>query len=225
MICVGLGILRGFGNPVGGLFEERIRLHFQTSATVFGIAFELGLDPLARRSDALARFDRIIVLCGKSRPGSKAHQFVDRLPDAVRRDLADRAGYLRVRSALRRAVLGQAERSRLHYFQCNEQDCHREPGTLSLRRQKRFEHHKNSCASLLTWLAKKLNITGYPDCGGVMVYCPECETDLDIEEECGSDFEVITANPIELKPVDEEEYEEDEADVKADKDSDDGDDA
>jgi alpha-aminoadipate/glutamate carrier protein LysW len=49
-----------------------------------------------------------------------------------------------------------------------------------------------------------------------MVYCPECETDLDIEEdevdegevvscpECGKDFEVITTNPIELKPVDEE---------------------
>ena len=51
-----------------------------------------------------------------------------------------------------------------------------------------------------------------------MVYCPECETDLDLEEdemdegeivscpECGSDFEVITVNPIELKPV-EAEYE------------------
>jgi alpha-aminoadipate carrier protein LysW len=50
----------------------------------------------------------------------------------------------------------------------------------------------------------------------IMVYCPECETDLDLEEdevdegevvscpECGSDFEVITVNPIELKPVDEE---------------------
>ena len=53
-----------------------------------------------------------------------------------------------------------------------------------------------------------------------MVYCPECETNLDVEEdevdegeivscpECGSDFEVITVNPIELKAV-EEEYEED----------------
>ncbi|PYX31740.1 MAG: hypothetical protein DMG80_09655 [Acidobacteria bacterium] len=70
-----------------------------------------------------------------------------------------------------------------------------------------------------------------------MVLCPECETDLDIEEdevdegevvscpECGSDFEVITANPIELKPVDEEEYEEDEDEVKAEKDADDGDDS
>jgi alpha-aminoadipate/glutamate carrier protein LysW len=70
-----------------------------------------------------------------------------------------------------------------------------------------------------------------------MVYCPECETDLDIEEdevdegevvscpECGSDFEVITANPIELKPVDEEEYEEDEDDEKVIKDADDGDDS
>ena len=54
-----------------------------------------------------------------------------------------------------------------------------------------------------------------------MVYCPECETDLDIDEdevdegavvscpECGSDFEVITVSPIELKPVDEDEYEAD----------------
>ena len=70
-----------------------------------------------------------------------------------------------------------------------------------------------------------------------MVNCPECETDLDIEEdevdegevvscpECGSDFEVITANPIELKPVDEEGYEEDDDDEKVDKDVDDGDDA
>ena len=59
-----------------------------------------------------------------------------------------------------------------------------------------------------------------------MVLCPECETDLDIEEdevdegeivscpECGSEFEVITVNPLELNPVeeDEEEEEEEEAD-------------
>jgi alpha-aminoadipate carrier protein LysW len=55
-----------------------------------------------------------------------------------------------------------------------------------------------------------------------MVACPECENDLDIEEdevdegeivscsECGSDFEIITINPIELKPVEEEEDEEEE---------------
>lgn len=52
-----------------------------------------------------------------------------------------------------------------------------------------------------------------------MIYCPECETNLDIEEdevdegeivscpECGTDFEVITVSPIELKAVDEDEYE------------------
>jgi len=57
-----------------------------------------------------------------------------------------------------------------------------------------------------------------------MVLCPECETDLDIEEdeveegdvvscaECGSDFEVITANPLELKKVDEDEEDEEEGD-------------
>ncbi len=49
-----------------------------------------------------------------------------------------------------------------------------------------------------------------------MVLCPECETDLDVEEdevdegeiiscpECGTDFEVITINPLELKRVAEE---------------------
>jgi alpha-aminoadipate carrier protein LysW len=54
-----------------------------------------------------------------------------------------------------------------------------------------------------------------------MLYCPECETSFDIEDdevdegevitctECGTDFEVTTINPVELKPV-EEEYVEDE---------------
>ncbi|MGA8763563.1 MAG: hypothetical protein WB562_11920 [Candidatus Sulfotelmatobacter sp.] len=56
-----------------------------------------------------------------------------------------------------------------------------------------------------------------------MVLCPECETDLDVEEdevdegeivscpECGTDFEVVTTNPLELKAV-EAGYEEDDDD-------------
>jgi alpha-aminoadipate carrier protein LysW len=63
-----------------------------------------------------------------------------------------------------------------------------------------------------------------------MLYCPECETNLDVDEdevdegevlscpECGTDFEVVTVNPIELKPVDEEGYEEDEEDEAEDAD-------
>ena len=60
-----------------------------------------------------------------------------------------------------------------------------------------------------------------------MVLCPECESDLDIEEdevdegevvscpECGSDFEVVTVNPLELNRVsDEEEEEEKEEEVE-----------
>ncbi len=55
-----------------------------------------------------------------------------------------------------------------------------------------------------------------------MVACPECESDLDIEEdevdegevvscpECGADFEVVTTNPLELNRVAEEEGEEEE---------------
>jgi alpha-aminoadipate carrier protein LysW len=54
-----------------------------------------------------------------------------------------------------------------------------------------------------------------------MVHCPECESNLDVDEdevdegevisctECGTDFEVITASPLELKAVDEAQYEED----------------
>ena len=57
-----------------------------------------------------------------------------------------------------------------------------------------------------------------------MVMCPECESDLDIEEdevdegeivscpECGTDFEVVTVNPVELKVVGEDEVEEEDDD-------------
>ena len=49
-----------------------------------------------------------------------------------------------------------------------------------------------------------------------MVICPECESDLDIEEdevdegevvscpECGTDFEVVAVEPLELSRVGEE---------------------
>lgn len=61
-----------------------------------------------------------------------------------------------------------------------------------------------------------------------MVLCPECETNLDIEEdevdegeivscpECGTDFEVITTNPLELNRIAEEEDEESEEEESAD---------
>ena len=60
-----------------------------------------------------------------------------------------------------------------------------------------------------------------------MVYCPECETDLDIDEEevdegavvscpeCGTDFEVITVNPVELKIVGEDEIDDEDEDEEA----------
>lgn len=68
-----------------------------------------------------------------------------------------------------------------------------------------------------------------------MVYCPECETDLDIDEEevdegavvscpeCGTDFEVITVNPVELKIVGEDEVEEDDEDDAGEEESEDED--
>ena len=71
-----------------------------------------------------------------------------------------------------------------------------------------------------------------------MVYCPECESDLDLVEgeieegevvscsECGTDFEVTTVEPLELRPVSDEddEDEEDEDDEDDDKKKDDHDD-
>lgn len=64
-----------------------------------------------------------------------------------------------------------------------------------------------------------------------MVLCPECESDLDIEEdeldegevvsctECGSDFEVVTVEPLELTRISDDEDDEDDSDDE-DEDSD-----
>ncbi|MCU1285166.1 MAG: hypothetical protein JWO13_1516 [Acidobacteriales bacterium] len=64
-----------------------------------------------------------------------------------------------------------------------------------------------------------------------MVLCPECDTDLDVDKdeleegdavscaECGTDFEVITTDPLELRPVSDDDDEEEEA-KEADEDED-----
>ncbi len=64
-----------------------------------------------------------------------------------------------------------------------------------------------------------------------MVLCPECESDLDIEEdeldegevvsctECGTDFEVVTVEPLELARINEDEDEDEDSDEE-DEDSD-----
>jgi len=65
-----------------------------------------------------------------------------------------------------------------------------------------------------------------------MVLCPECENNLDVEEddvdegeliscpECGTDFEVITTSPLELKAVEEGYVEEDEDEEEESEDGD-----
>ena len=57
-----------------------------------------------------------------------------------------------------------------------------------------------------------------------MILCPECETDLDLDEdeleegdvvsctECGSEFEVVTVEPLDLARISEDEDEEEEDD-------------
>ena len=65
-----------------------------------------------------------------------------------------------------------------------------------------------------------------------MVLCPECDSDLDLDAdeleegdpvscaECGTDFEVVTTDPLDLRPVSDEDEEEDE-DEESDEDEDD----
>lgn len=68
-----------------------------------------------------------------------------------------------------------------------------------------------------------------------MVSCPQCESNLDVEEdevdegdivsceECGSEFEVVTTNPLELSRVADEE--EDEEEEESEDENEDGDNA
>ena len=65
-----------------------------------------------------------------------------------------------------------------------------------------------------------------------MVICPECESDLDIEEdevdegevvscpECGTDFEVVAVDPLELSRVEEEDDEDEEEEDSDEEESD-----
>jgi alpha-aminoadipate carrier protein LysW len=65
-----------------------------------------------------------------------------------------------------------------------------------------------------------------------MVLCPECESDLDVEEEeldegeilscteCGTDFEVVGVEPLELAKVGEDDEEEETPAKETDEDDD-----
>src|ERR1035441_10465318 len=93
---INIGDFRWFRDALAGLLGETVGLHLQAVAAVFGIAFKLGLDPLPRRSDSLARFDRFLVLRGDRRPVLKADQLFNCLPDRVRGNLPDRLGDARI---------------------------------------------------------------------------------------------------------------------------------
>lgn len=63
-----------------------------------------------------------------------------------------------------------------------------------------------------------------------MVMCPDCESDLDLDEddveegdvvecpECGSEFEVVSTGPLELTKIDAEEEDEEDDDFDEEKD-------
>ena len=61
-----------------------------------------------------------------------------------------------------------------------------------------------------------------------MVVCPQCESDIDVDEdevdegdivscdECGTEFEVVTTNPLELTAISDDEEDEDAAEEESD---------
>jgi alpha-aminoadipate carrier protein LysW len=65
------------------------------------------------------------------------------------------------------------------------------------------------------------------------VVCPECDNPLDIDvddveagevitcDECGTDLEIVSADPLEIAPVDDEGYDDEEDDLVDDEDEDD----
>jgi alpha-aminoadipate carrier protein LysW len=65
------------------------------------------------------------------------------------------------------------------------------------------------------------------------VVCPECDNPLDIDtdlaeegevitcEECGTDIEIVSVDPLELAPVDSEDYDDEDDEVAIDDDEDD----
>lgn len=65
------------------------------------------------------------------------------------------------------------------------------------------------------------------------VVCPECDNPLDIDvddveegeviqcDECGSDLEVVSSDPLELAPVDAEGYDDEDDAISADEDEED----
>ena len=69
-----------------------------------------------------------------------------------------------------------------------------------------------------------------------MALCPECDADLDLDEdeleegdnvscaECGTDYEVVTTDPLDLRPVGDEDEDEEDDDKDDDEDDDDDDD-
>jgi alpha-aminoadipate carrier protein LysW len=69
-----------------------------------------------------------------------------------------------------------------------------------------------------------------------MILCPECENELDLDEdtldegevvsctECSSDFEVVSVDPLEMSKISDEEEEEDDDEDADDKDEEDDDD-
>jgi alpha-aminoadipate/glutamate carrier protein LysW len=64
------------------------------------------------------------------------------------------------------------------------------------------------------------------------VVCPECDTPLDIDpddveegetvqcEECGTDLEIVSTDPLEIAPVEDEGYDDEDDDHRRDDDED-----
>jgi alpha-aminoadipate carrier protein LysW len=85
----------------------------------------------------------------------------------------------------------------------------------------RFHGNRYPPSWFISALPKKRNVL-------MSIVCPECDNPLDIDvddveegeiiqcEECGTDLEVVSSDPLELVPVDEEGYSDEDEDLPLD---------
>ena len=94
---INIGDYGGLRNPVGGIFGEAVGLDLEATAAIVRVAFEFRFDPFPRRADAVARLDGIRVLRREREPGLKTDQLLDIRLNALRRDIGQGGGDLRIR--------------------------------------------------------------------------------------------------------------------------------
>src|SRR5207245_9897072 len=76
---------RRLGNAIGGRLGESVGPYFEASAASVRVAVEFAFNPLTCCADPVTRCNGTWILCGKSQPSPKAHQFLNGDVNLLRR--------------------------------------------------------------------------------------------------------------------------------------------